>query len=443
MKIHTCKVMGFGKLHNEQYFFSDGMNIIYGKNEAGKTTLKTFLVSMLFGIERKRGIAAKKDEYHRYLPYEGMYGGVLEIEDEKKAYRIQRDFKDPLEITVYERNLGNKVLERKELTSHLFSMSRQAYLQTLCVSQGEIRTDKTLRRMLGDYFTNLSESKTADIHADRAVAYLKKEIKKLPYEQVQEEIKRVREQIALSKDGEAKWNQIEEQRKELFQKIKQLGRPQTLWEKIKCWIRKIFHLVDQREFERQQYEHELELLRFQQEELEKKREFNEDLRIRLEKLKKESEEIAYNREAMTEALQAICEAAKEIHETFGSSFQEKVSSIIASMTNGAYEKIHIDETMGMTVEKDGTFLDIDHLSTGTVEQIYFAVRVAAAQLMFPDESFPIILDDVFGNFDDVRLQRTLSYLSELDEQILIFTCRKDVLAAVKQVGCKYHSIEIV
>ena len=47
---------------------NDGINIIYGKNEAGKSTLHTFIRGMLFGIERGRGRAAKNDLYTKYEP---------------------------------------------------------------------------------------------------------------------------------------------------------------------------------------------------------------------------------------------------------------------------------------------------------------------------------------------------------------------------------------
>ena len=55
MKILSLHIDGFGKFHDRDISFEDGLNVVYGKNEAGKSTLHTFIKGMLFGIERQRG----------------------------------------------------------------------------------------------------------------------------------------------------------------------------------------------------------------------------------------------------------------------------------------------------------------------------------------------------------------------------------------------------
>ena len=60
MKLLELHIDGFGKFHDQTFVFHDGINVIYGKNEAGKSTLHTFIRSMLFGIERGRGRAAPR-----------------------------------------------------------------------------------------------------------------------------------------------------------------------------------------------------------------------------------------------------------------------------------------------------------------------------------------------------------------------------------------------
>ena len=46
MKILSLHIDGFGKLHDQDISFQDGMNVVYGKNEAGKSTLHTFIKGM-------------------------------------------------------------------------------------------------------------------------------------------------------------------------------------------------------------------------------------------------------------------------------------------------------------------------------------------------------------------------------------------------------------
>ena len=79
MRFLDLYISGFGKFHNTSVSFEDGINIVYGKNEAGKSTIHTFIRGMLFGIERQRGRAARTDTYSKYEPWEnsGTYPTVL------------------------------------------------------------------------------------------------------------------------------------------------------------------------------------------------------------------------------------------------------------------------------------------------------------------------------------------------------------------------------
>ena len=213
MKLMSCTLMGFGKLYRRAYTFSDGINVIYGENESGKTTLRTFLTGMLFGLERKRGIASKKDEFHKYQPCNGgIYGGTLSVSTGDQVYQIQRNFTDVSDITVYNEKTGKKILSGTELTGKLFSMTREAYLQTLCISQGEIRTDQSLGKMLNHYLTNMSQTKSREVNVDRAVSYLRKEMRKLKRDPILKELEDIRNQISRQHDRKEELRQFQDQR---------------------------------------------------------------------------------------------------------------------------------------------------------------------------------------------------------------------------------------
>ena len=49
MKIDNIKINGFGKIKNKEIEFKDGINIVYGANEAGKSTILKFIMSMFYG----------------------------------------------------------------------------------------------------------------------------------------------------------------------------------------------------------------------------------------------------------------------------------------------------------------------------------------------------------------------------------------------------------
>ena len=94
MKLLDLHIDGFGKFHHRDLSLEDGLNMIYGRNEAGKSTLHTFIRSMLFGLERGRGRASRNDCYSRCIPWEGQgaYGGRMRVEHEGTVYRIERNF---------------------------------------------------------------------------------------------------------------------------------------------------------------------------------------------------------------------------------------------------------------------------------------------------------------------------------------------------------------
>ena len=77
MKLIKIVVFGFGKHESKTIEFSDRMNVIYGHNEAGKTTIQQFIVQTLFGFPQKNSVQL------RYEPKAGgKYGGQVHLHDE-------------------------------------------------------------------------------------------------------------------------------------------------------------------------------------------------------------------------------------------------------------------------------------------------------------------------------------------------------------------------
>ena len=70
MIITEIYIKNFGMLSERRLRFSDGVQVLYGENESGKSTLHAFIRAMLFGMERGRGKAAAKDAFTRYEPWE-------------------------------------------------------------------------------------------------------------------------------------------------------------------------------------------------------------------------------------------------------------------------------------------------------------------------------------------------------------------------------------
>ena len=93
MKIDKIKINGFGNLENKEIDFKEHINLIYGKNEAGKSTLLKFIISMFYGVSKnKRG----KDisDLEKYKPWnQADFSGKLSYElANGESYEIFREF---------------------------------------------------------------------------------------------------------------------------------------------------------------------------------------------------------------------------------------------------------------------------------------------------------------------------------------------------------------
>lgn len=137
MRLLDLYISGFGKFHDRSITFDPGMNIVYGKNEAGKSTLHHFIRCMLFGLERGRGRASKNDMYSRCEPWENkaVYGGRLRLEQDGMVYRIERNFqKDQKSLTIVNETLGREVEPTKTFMDGLLcGLNEITYTNTISI----------------------------------------------------------------------------------------------------------------------------------------------------------------------------------------------------------------------------------------------------------------------------------------------------------------------
>ena len=139
MKLLELHINGFGKIHDRTISFSDGINVIYGRNEAGKSTLHTFIRGMLFGMERGRGRAARNDLYSKYEPWEnsGTYEGWLRLEQGGVVYRIERRFrKDDRYLRIINETQGREEEPTLALMDRILGgLNETTYNNTISISQ--------------------------------------------------------------------------------------------------------------------------------------------------------------------------------------------------------------------------------------------------------------------------------------------------------------------
>jgi uncharacterized protein YhaN len=116
----------------------------------------------------------------------------------------------------------------------------------------------------------------------------------------------------------------------------------------------------------------------------------------------------------------------------------RASEHIQMLTNGRYVRVlsPIGSNQIRVQRSDGEHLDPAYLSRGTAEQLYLAVRFALAEeYARTKKPLPLVLDDVFVNFDKERLVRSLNVLREVSKQhqVLLFTCHAYLRDAVQEL----------
>ena len=68
-------------------------------------------------------------------------------------------------------------------------------------------------------------------------------------------------------------------------------------------------------------------------------------------------------------------------------------------------------------------LTLEQVSYGTMQQVYFALRLASAGLLSGESEVPVILDEPFAMYDEKRLESALRILSGSARQVILFTCQ--------------------
>ncbi len=142
MRLVSLRVDGFGRLADRFFEFGPGLNVVVGRNEAGKSTLAAALVASLYGFRR--------GEKERWRPWAGgaPYASALTYEtSDGAAWEVHREFDhDTKGVRVYDAggaDAAARIGRGKSLSpgeAHL-QISLDVFVQTACVRQRAIALD--------------------------------------------------------------------------------------------------------------------------------------------------------------------------------------------------------------------------------------------------------------------------------------------------------------
>lgn len=154
------------------------------------------------------------------------------------------------------------------------------------------------------------------------------------------------------------------------------------------------------------------------------------------------------RKALIVASEEIERVKDDVHRDFTPPLNEAVGKLIGAITDGRYGRVWIDQsdfTIRVRVPEMASTPDGVALSTGTVQQLQFALRAALVKHLGSGEAVPLLVDDALANADDVRAERALieaATLARDGQQIVFFTHREALEArAASLVGVNVVRLE--
>lgn len=181
MKINSVYISAFGKFNDKRFDFTDGMNLIYGENEDGKTTLMNFIKMMFYGTNAKSSDELIKNPRKKYAPRNDKpMAGSIDFECGNKKYRIERIFKTSNstdKISVIDLGSGERenFTGKEDLGKRFLGLSLEAAERCIFLSDhsGSLKSGNG-EGELNTRLSNLAGAGVEDISADTVLSRIEK-----------------------------------------------------------------------------------------------------------------------------------------------------------------------------------------------------------------------------------------------------------------------------
>lgn len=180
MIIKSVNINSFGGIKNKKINFSKGLNIVYGENEAGKSTIQSFIKIWLYGFSSYKGKDYKLNERIKYTPNDGdNISGELNVIHEDKEYIIRRTFgrtkKEDTSIII-DSITGEEVqyINKEEPGKYFFNINRSTFINTVFIGQLGVSVKKDKEEEILDKLSNSIGSEEGQVSVEVAFSKLDK-----------------------------------------------------------------------------------------------------------------------------------------------------------------------------------------------------------------------------------------------------------------------------
>lgn len=289
LEITRLELVGFGKFRERTIDLTSGLNLIEGPNEAGKSTIQSFITGMFYGFfqpgTKRRSYTPHRDKYRPWD--QGSYRGVLVCKNEERSWRIERCFdKDNETVNVYDDQTGddltldfpyNPVTRQPQVGEKLLGLSKTAFNNTANIAQ----------------MTCASVSREADFSAevnDKLLSVMKTADASLSLSAVIHELDSRIEQIGSPKKSKTPYGQACQLKKELEEELEESGKNQKNYQQLCTQIDRLAEQTAQLQKEKELLE--TQIRQSAAKELGGRYLKAQNLRTRIERIEKEYEKYA-------------------------------------------------------------------------------------------------------------------------------------------------------
>lgn len=168
-----------------------------------------------------------------------------------------------------------------------------------------------------------------------------------------------------------------------------------------------------------------------------------DLAQEIDSLKAQKATFDEELAALDLAKSVMADAAEEIHRDFAPKLNAAMGQAVSELTGGRYRAVKVDESLSIRAVAGGDrTVDLLSLSSGTIDQFYLGLRLSLLELIQGAEPVPLMLDDPFVQYDDVRVGTAMSHLGNISQkhQVIFMTCHDREVRIAQELGLKAHVI---
>ncbi len=166
MKINKIYISAFGGLKDFTLELSDGLNVIYGNNEEGKSTVANFIKAMFFGTGRSSKNLSESLR-QKYTPWDGsVMAGRIFFEDSGKKYCLEREFRksDSTDrIMLTDLDSGKPIDVGENVGGRFFGLSAASFERSLFIGSGDFIKDDSAASEINGKLSNIAVTGTEDV----------------------------------------------------------------------------------------------------------------------------------------------------------------------------------------------------------------------------------------------------------------------------------------